>query len=111
MSTPKATSYLQAKVANEMINVQKSKVRLQQLTDSTIDRQKALAHVQQLAQTERDTWLSWCETAADDMAADDMAADDVSEALSVDRAKSYELLAQSVKTHQMEMGEFKAKVD
>jgi hypothetical protein len=91
----KGATYQQAKVANAMINVQKSRMQLQTLQDSVIDRSKATEHIQRLAQAERQSWIDWCESAATECA----------EALAIDRQTFPHVLTQGVNDHFREIGD------
>lgn len=97
----KGTTYVQAKVANEVIKVQKSKVQLEKLKDSLVDRDKALGHVFRLWQDERDSWLDWPQKAAAEL----------SDELGVAQQTLCNLLAEGVNDHLSEMGEIQFRVD
>lgn len=58
-STPAASSFVQARAANELLKAQERKIRLQRLKGEVVDRVKARALVVDLFRQERDSWLSW----------------------------------------------------
>lgn len=64
------STYLQAKTAHEVLKAQASKVKLQSLKGSLIDREKATHHVLALARAARDSWLNWPTRIAGTLAAE-----------------------------------------
>lgn len=54
-----ATTFLQARTANEVLKAQERRLRLQRLRGELVDRDRAKALVFRLARQERDAWLSW----------------------------------------------------
>jgi len=63
-------SFLRARMANEVLKAQTSKVKLAKMKGELVDREKATAMVFDLARRERDAWQNWPPRAAADMAAD-----------------------------------------
>ena len=95
------TSLLQARTVNEVVKAQTNKVRLARLKGDLVDRSQAIAHVFQLARNERDAWLNWPARRSAQMAA----------TLGVDAHALHIALDEAVRTHLMELGELRPKVD
>lgn len=95
------TSLLQARTVNEVVKAQTNKVRLARLKGDLIDRSQAIAHVFQLARNERDAWLNWPARVSAQMAA----------TLGMDAHALHIALDEAVRTHLMELGELRPKVD
>ncbi len=95
------TSLLQARTVNEVVKAQTNKVRLARLKGDLVDRSQAIAHVFQLARNERDAWLNWPARISAQMAA----------TLGTDAHTLHIALDQAVRTHLMELGELRPKVD
>lgn len=92
ISTP--STYLQAKTAHEVLKAQASKVKLQSLKGSLIDREKAANHVFALARALRDSWLNWPTRVAGTIAAE----------LRVDEHELTVILENAVREHLTELG-------
>ena len=95
------TSLLQARTVNEVVKAQTNKVRLARLKGDLVDRSQAIAHVFQLARNERDAWLNWPARVSAQMAA----------TLGMDAHALHIALDEAVRTHLMELGELRPKVD
>jgi len=95
------TSLLQARTVNEVVKAQTNKVRLARLKGDLVDRSQAIAHVFQLARNERDAWLNWPARVSAQMAA----------TLGVDAHVLHVALDEAMRTHLMELGELRPKVD
>jgi len=54
-----ATTFMQARTANEVLKAQERRVRLQRMKGELVDRAKAVAQVFRLARDERDAWVNW----------------------------------------------------
>ena len=65
-----ATTFLQARTANEVLKAQERRIRLQKLKGELIERDRASALVFRLAREERDAWVNWPARAAALMAAE-----------------------------------------
>lgn len=94
-------TFMQARTANEVIKAQTAKVRLARLKGELVDRSQALAHVFQLARSERDAWLNWPARVSASLAAE----------LQVDGHTFHTLLEREVRRHLEELGELRPKVD
>jgi hypothetical protein len=95
------TSLLQARTVNEVVKAQTNKVRLARLKGDLVDRSQAIAHVFQLARNERDAWLNWPARVSAQMAA----------TLGMEPHALHIALDEAVRTHLMELGELRPKVD
>ena len=69
-STGGATTFVQARTANEVLKAQERRLRLQQLKGELIDKARAKAFVFRLAREERDAWVNWPARVAALMAAE-----------------------------------------
>jgi pyruvate/2-oxoglutarate dehydrogenase complex dihydrolipoamide acyltransferase (E2) component len=67
---PGSPSFLQARMANEVLKAQERKLRLSRLRGELIDRARATAQVFTLARQERDAWVQWPARMAADLAAE-----------------------------------------
>ncbi|MDG9670895.1 elements of external origin [Hahella sp. CR1] len=94
-------SLLQARTVNEVVKAQTNKVRLARLKGELVDRSQAIAHVFQLARTERDAWLNWPSRVSPHMAAQ----------LGVDPHTFHVALESAVREHLQELGELRPRVD
>ena len=65
-----ATTFLQARTANEVLKAQERRIRLQKLKGELIERDRASTLVFRLAREERDAWVNWPARAAALMAAE-----------------------------------------
>jgi len=54
-----ATTFLQAKTANEVLKAQERRIRLQKLKGELVDRARAETLMFRLARDERDAWVTW----------------------------------------------------
>lgn len=61
-------SFVKAKMANEVLKAQTSKIKLQKLKNELVDRPKAEADVFALGRRERDAWINWPARVAANMA-------------------------------------------
>ena len=52
-------TFLQARIANEVLKAQERRLRLQQLKGELVDRARAVSLVFRLARDERDAWSGW----------------------------------------------------
>ncbi len=95
------TTYMQARVANEVLKAQTNRIRLQQLKKELVDRSKALAHVFKLARAERDAWMSWPARVSSQMAAE----------LGVDAHTMHVTLEAYVRQHLSELADVQPRVD
>ncbi len=95
--TGTATTFLQAKTANEVLKAQERKIRLAKLKGELVDRAQATALVFDLARQERDAWISWPPRVAANMAAD----------LGIDAHAMEQALVRYVHQHLSEMAEVK----
>ncbi|SFM91514.1 elements of external origin [Nitrosomonas communis] len=95
------TSLLQACTVNEVVKAQTNKVRLAQLKGELVDRPQAIAHVFQLARTERDAWLNWPARISAQLAAK----------LDVDPHAMHVALEAAVREHLQELGELRPRID
>lgn len=88
-------TFLQARIANEVLKAQEKRLRLQQLKGELIDRVQATALVFRVAREERDSWVNWPARAAALMAAE----------LGVDAATMQISLENHVREHLGELAE------
>ena len=95
------TSLLQARTVNEVVKAQTNKVRLARLKGELVDRPQAIAHVFQLARTERDAWLNWPARISAQLAAE----------LGVDPHALHVALENAVRAHLQELGDLKPRID
>jgi len=95
------TTYMQARVANEVLKAQTARLKLQQQKNELVDRDKALSHVFKLARAERDAWLSWPSRISSQMAAD----------LNIDAHLMHVTLEKYVREHLNELADIKPKID
>jgi hypothetical protein len=65
-----ATTYAQAKTANELLKAQERKLKLQALKGELVDRDRATGLAFRMARQERDAWVNWPARVAALMAAD-----------------------------------------
>ncbi|SFL92933.1 hypothetical protein SAMN05421863_100738 [Nitrosomonas communis] len=100
-SSANGTSLLQARTVNEVVKAQTNKVRLAQLKGELVDRPQAIAHVFQLARTERDAWLNWPARISAQLAAK----------LDVDPHAMHVALEAAVREHLQELGELRPRID
>ena len=68
--TAGATTFMQARTANEVLKAQERKLKLAQLKGELIDRNRAVGLVFRLAREERDAWVTWPARAAALMASE-----------------------------------------
>jgi len=90
-------SFLRARMANEVINAQTAKVRLQKMKGDLVDRNRAVAAVFDLARRERDSWLNLPPRVAANMAAE----------LGVEAHRMELVLDRVLRAHLAEMAEVK----
>ena len=95
------TSLLQARTVNEVVKAQTNKVRLARLKGDLVDRSQAIAHVFQMARTERDAWLNWPARISAQMAA----------ALELDPHTVHVTLETAIREHLMELGDLRPRID
>jgi hypothetical protein len=95
-----STSLLQARTVNEVVKAQTNKVRFAQLKGEFVDRPQAIAHVFQLARTERDAWLNWPARISAQLAAK----------LDVDPHVMHVALEAAVREHLQELGELRPRI-
>lgn len=69
-STAGATTFMQARTANEVLKAQERRLRLQKMKGELIDRAHVVGQVFSLARMERDAWVQWPARVAGLMAAD-----------------------------------------
>jgi hypothetical protein len=102
-----ATTFLQAKTANEVLKAQERRIRLQKLKGELIERARALSLVFRLAREVRDAWVNWPARAAALMAAEVSAS--CSEAadreITVEPAMMQKVLENHVRAHLAELAE------
>jgi hypothetical protein len=100
-----ATTFLQAKTANEVLKAQERRLKLQRLKGELIDKARATALVFRLAREERDAWVNWPGRVAAVMAAE------LSEALGgaavIDTATVQSVLEQHLRRHLDELADVK----
>lgn len=70
LSVSGEVTYMEAKLANEILRAQTAEVKLAKVKGELVDRAKATALVFDLARRERDAWLSWPARVAPNMAAE-----------------------------------------
>ena len=99
--TAGATTFMQARTANEVLKAQTARVRLQRLKGELVDRARAAAHVFKLARDERDAWLNWPARVAALMAAE----------LGVDAHEMHAALEKHVRDHLAELAEIRPRLD
>ena len=90
-----ALTFMQARIANEVLKAQERRVRLQRMKSELIDRAKAVAQVFKLAREERDAWVNWPARVAAVIAAE----------LEVDAHKLHTVLERQVREHLNELAE------
>jgi ribosomal protein L19E len=98
---PSDSSFSQAKIANEVIKVEKSKHQLQKLKDSVIDRHIAHDHIVQLIQRERVEWRAWPKQSLAGLA----------KRLAVNTDQLQALLQPSIDTQLQELGEINLRLN
>lgn len=95
------TSLLQARTLNEVVKAQTNKLRLARLKGELVDRNQAIAHVFQLARTERDAWLNWPARVSAQLAAQ----------LEIEPHTMHVTLEAFVREHLEELGAIRPRVD
>lgn len=90
-------SFLRARMANEVLKAQTSKVKLQKLKGELVDRNRTVSLIYDLARRERDAWLNWPPRVAANMAAE----------LGVDAHRMEVVLEKYLRGHLSEMAEVK----
>jgi hypothetical protein len=90
-----AMTFMQARIANEVLKAQERRLRLQQMKGELVDRAKAVAQVFRLARDERDAWANWPARVAAMIAAE----------LEVDPHKLHTVLERHVRNHLGELAE------
>jgi hypothetical protein len=90
-----ATTFMQARTANEVLKAQERRLRLQQMKGELVDRAKAVAQVFKLAREERDSWVNWPARVAAMIAAE----------LEVDPHQLHTVLERHVRDHLAELAE------
>ena len=90
-------SFLRARMANEVLKAQTSKVKLQKLKGELVDRNRTVSLVYDLARRERDAWLNWPPRVAANMAAE----------LGVEAHRMEVVLDKYLRAHLSEMAEVK----
>jgi hypothetical protein len=90
-----AMTFMQARIANEVLKAQERRVRLQQMKGELVDRAKAVAQVFRLARDERDAWVNWPARVAAMIAAE----------LEVDPHQLHTVLERQVRDHLAELAE------
>ncbi len=90
-------SFLRARMANEVLKAQTSKVKLQKLKGELVDRNRTVSMVYDLARRERDAWINWPPRVAANMAAE----------LGIDAHRMEVVLDKYLRGHLSEMAEIK----
>jgi hypothetical protein len=90
-------SFMQARIANEVLKAQERRVRLQRMKGELVDRAKAVAQVFRLARDERDASVNWPARVAAMMAAE----------LEVETHKLHTVLERHVRDHLAELAELR----
>ena len=88
-------TFMQARIANEVLKAQERRIRLQQMKGELVDRAQAVAQVFKLARDERDAWVNWPARVAAVIAAE----------LEVDAHKLHTVLEGQVRAHLNELAE------
>jgi hypothetical protein len=88
-------TFMQARIANEVLKAQERRVRLQRMKGELVDRAKAVAQVFRLARDERDAWVNWPARVAAMIAAE----------LEVDQHRLHTVLERQVREHLNELAE------
>ncbi|MGL5632477.1 MAG: hypothetical protein ACRDD3_08940, partial [Azovibrio sp.] len=91
----------QARTLNEVVKAQTNKLRLARLKGELVDRNQAIAHVFQLARTERDAWLNWPARVSAQLAAQ----------LEIEPHTMHVTLEAFVREHLEELGAIRPRVD
>lgn len=94
------TSLLQARTVNEVLKVKLNKLELARRKNELVERDKAIAHVFNLARAERDAWLNWPSRVSSQLAAK----------LGADAHAMHVALETAVREHLQELSEIKASV-
>ncbi len=102
-----ATTFLQARTANEVLKAQERRIRLQMLKGELIERGRASALVFRLAREERDAWVNWPARAAALMAAELTAA--LGEGIEVETALMQKVLQVHVRAQLESLAEIRAE--
>jgi hypothetical protein len=92
-----AMTFMHARTANEVLNAQERRVRLQRMKGELVDRAKAVAQVFRLARDERDAWVNWPARVAAMMAAE----------LEVDPHQLHTVLERHVRDHLAELADIR----
>jgi hypothetical protein len=102
-----ATTFLQAKTANEVLKAQERRIRLSRLKGELIERAWALSLVFRLAREVRDAWVNWPARAAALMAAELSAtcSEAASREITVEPALMQKVLENHVRAHLVELAE------
>ncbi|PRX29947.1 hypothetical protein SAMN05216257_10934 [Meinhardsimonia xiamenensis] len=94
-ATGGGTTFLQAKIAHEVLKAQERRIRLQRLKGELVDRARAETLVFRLAREERDAWVNWPARVAALMAAE----------LGTDTAAMQKVLEAHVRAHLEELAQ------
>jgi hypothetical protein len=95
-----AISFVQARLANEILKAQLQKVKLGKVKGQLVDRAKARQLVFDLARRERDAWIGWPARVAANMAAE----------LGVDPNRMEEALDRYLREHLSELAEIRVEL-
>jgi hypothetical protein len=95
-----AISFVQARLANEILKAQLQKVKLGKVRGQLVDRAKARQLVFDLARRERDAWIGWPARVAANMAAE----------LGVDPNRMEEVLDRYLREHLSELAEIRVEL-
>ena len=94
------TSFMRARMANEVLKAQIARERLKEMKGESVDRARAVALVFDLARRERDAWMNWPPRVAANMAAD----------LGVDAHLMEQVLESYLRRHLADMAEVKIEL-
>lgn len=101
MTEPHDGSFSQAKTANEVIKVEKSKHQLAALQNTVIEKQASYDHIVQLLQADQLDWQAWPH----------LELVTIAERLGVEPNQLQTLLMPSIDDHGKELGEITVRLD
>lgn len=94
------TSFMRARMANEVLKAQIARERLKEMKGESVDRARATALVFDLARRERDAWMNWPPRVAANMAAE----------LGVEAHRMEQVLETYLRRHLADMAEVRVEL-
>jgi len=100
------TTFLQAKTANEVLQAQERRIRLQKLKGELVDRARAETLMFRLAREERDAWVTWPARVAELMASELVAT--LGDGITVEAAQMQKVLEAHVRAQLDSLAEIRS---